>query len=271
MNLIYGSIVVFLVLLPGIIFRKSYLASVFSRRLLGNKAFDDIMWAIMPGILLHSISGIIIPLITNYQFELEIIGKFVSANTDEKIISAVFKNISTNFAPIIYYNIIICIIAYALGNLTRLYVRKWKLDIKMRAFRFTNKWHYILSGESLMFPSQLRIDDINEIDYISIDVLSKTISGSNIIYKGVFYNYYLSNDGGLESIVLEIPRRRFLENSTPKDKNKDANDKKKKNSKGDEEEYTEIPSTKFIIPFHNIENINIAFFRLIDNNHVNSR
>ena len=118
-----------------------------------------------------------------------------------------------------------------------------------------------------MFPSQKIINDISEKDYLSVDVLSKTESGSNILYKGILYNYHLTNDGGLESVVLRFPRRKFLTS-----KEKPVDDKLNSNNTDelqfDLHEYTEIPSTKLIIPYKNIENINLRLIQIAENGEV---
>ena len=260
MNIIYGSIVLFLALLPGIVFRKSYLASEFSRKLISEKVIDDIIWAVVPGVIIHSLSFIIVPYISNYEFDLELIGNFISGNNNEKVLSDIYKNIQCYYKEISAYYLLMCIIAFNGGHFSRVLVRLFKWDIKFKQFRFTNRWYYILSGESLMFPNQKIMWDISEKDYMSIDVLSKTSSGHNILYKGILYNYHLTNDGGLESIVLQWPRRRYLydENIMLEEKSK----RKTKKRKTIRFKYTEIPSTKLIIPFENIENINLRLIQI---------
>jgi len=60
MNLALGSITLFLILLPGIVFRSSYLFSSFSRKVIDKKPIDDIAWAVLPAVLLHSVLILII-------------------------------------------------------------------------------------------------------------------------------------------------------------------------------------------------------------------
>jgi len=120
-------------------------------------------------------------------------------------------------------------------------VRWLKLDRKLKLFRFSNDWHYLLSGEFLDFPEVP--DDPEEVSFKLVNVLTN-VGAEQMIYIGELIHFTLSDDGGLENIVLKDAKRRFLKDDLL------------------ENRYYEIPGRYITIPYKTIININIRYFYL---------
>lgn len=136
------------------------------------------------------------------------------------------------------------------GRLCWIIVRSCKLDRKYRFFRFSNKWHYIFSGECLDFPDTP--DDYEEITDKIINVLCR-VNNKTILYTGEYFNYYIDNNGNLEAVHLKYPIRRMLE-----DDKKDIVSINDYNTK-----YYEIESRYLVIPNSDIININFRYLNFI--------
>lgn len=235
MNVALGSIILFLVLLPGIVFRNGYLSSIFSRKVIDRNPLDDIFFAIVPAIVFHLIwllivnSGIICFL--NVQVDLEFLLKLTAS--DEKI---QYTPISQFVFEIFIYNISLIGTAFLAGHFCRWLVRQFKWDRTTRLFRFSNKWHYVFSGEILDFPDIP--DTSDDVDHIHIDILSD-VSGKMIIYSGEYLTHSLNSEGELDSITLRHPS------------------KKEFNSNSD---FIDIPSKFFFIPYSTVKNLNVRYF-----------
>lgn len=129
---------------------------------------------------------------------------------------------------IFFYNLFLFKTSFLTGYLSRKAVRFFKLDRQFRDFRFTNKWHYIFSGECLNFPDVP--DEFEEITNKIINVLCK-VNGQTVLYTGEYFNYYVDSKGDLEAVHLKCLIRRYLEND-----------------KANDEDYYVISSRYLVIP-----------------------
>lgn len=239
MNIAFTSIVLFLILAPGFVYRLSYTSSRLSLRRYNRNIVNELTWSIIPSIILQVGFLTFIENVTSYRIDFNLIGNLLFAEKDANV-AVCFQNIRQYIYPIFWYNVVLFGISYVLGHLTRRFIRWTKLDRHSKTFRFSNKWYYILRGECLDFPHVP--DSYDDIYYKIVDVLCK-VNGETVIYIGEMFDYYLDNDGNLEAIHLRYPVRRYL-----KDDNKEAN------------RYYDIASRFLIIPMSDIININVRYF-----------
>lgn len=252
MNLIAGTVLLFIILSPGVVFRLSYLSAPFSRRHLNVNFIYDITWSIIPGLFIQFL-GIYLVGIYDYAVNFEHIGYllFPPSNTPETI-KNVFLNLEKNRTLIIGYYLFVLLLGAGLGFLLKFFVRICKLDRKFRLFRFSNKWHYIFHGEVLDFPHIP--DTFEQVNRTYIDLLCQ-IGSEQYIYIGEFFDYYYDEKGDLDSIHLRIPIRRKLELNTDGIFQQIS-------------EYYDIPSRFIIIPYKTILNINVRYFHLDASNNT---
>ena len=145
------------------------------------------------------------------------------------------------FLTYLYYCAFVIAVSFCAGHLSRKIVRMLKFERKFRLFRFSNDWHYLLSGEFLDFPEVP--DDPEEVSFKLVNALTD-VGGKQMIYIGELIHFTLSDEGGLENIVLKDAKRRLLEDDLL------------------ENRYYEIPGRYITIPYKTIININIRYFYL---------
>ena len=155
---------------------------------------------------------------------------------DKKLYSEVFLGY-------LYYCTFVMTLSFFAGHVCRKVIRTFKLDRKYKLFRFSNDWNYLLSGEFLDFPEVP--DKPEEVSFKLVNVLTST-GGQQIIYIGELIHFTLSDEGGLDNIVLKDAKRRLLQDDQSDDR------------------YYEIPGRYMTIPYKTVININIRYFYLAD-------
>ncbi len=241
MNIALSTVFIFLVLLPGIVFRKFYYTEEFSKQYFKQNFFSVFFSSFVPSALIHILlSGVVG--IFGYIVRLDLIGQMLTAKDFPE---NAFSNLQDNRIEVASYFIASVLIGLISGYFSKKIVRHFLWDTKYKLFRFRNAWHYIFSGEFFDFPRasfDLLEDEVENIDFVYVDALIESPEGS-IIYDGALVDYELSNDGGLESITLKNAQRRMM------------NDDDKKN-------YYDIPGHILIIPYKSIINLNFSYYRL---------
>lgn len=242
MNIAFTSVLIFILLAPGFIFRLAYSSTKLSVRDPNKNILNDLAWSIIPALTIHIIIIALVEWLTKYYIDFELLGNLILGVTDDHQVDVSFRSLRDYLYPIFFYNIIVFTIAFLSGYYLNKLIRKLKLDRIYRYFRFSNKWHYIFTGECLDFPDVP--DDYEEITDKIINVLCK-VNGKSILYTGEYFNYYIDSSGDLEAIHLKYPIRRSLD-----DDGKPSN-----------ESYYEIKSRFLVIPNSDIININFQYIK----------
>ncbi|HYG20806.1 MAG TPA: hypothetical protein VD816_17835 [Ohtaekwangia sp.] len=247
MNLILGSIILFILISPGLIFRYAYLQGTYAKQTFKISAVDEIFWAIIPAFIFQ-LSGI---LITNHFTSLEVrldqvYHVITSAHADID-----FDVIVKSLPGFLLYILILIVIAASLGFTARYFVRKFQLDLRYPFLKVNNEWYYLFSGEILDFldtPGESK-----QVEMIQVDVIVNTGEGT-MVYSGTLENYFLSKDNGLDRIYLSNVYRRKM---------KDDLDPAKPNvgylERYLDERYYAMPGDLFVITYDKIININITY------------
>ena len=238
MSFAVSTLFLFLFILPGITFKRAYLSSVFSRKLKFSGILDEVFWALFPSIIMHIISFLLLSAastIFDFEFDLKrVLSIALLPQENEAVYVDIF------FAYLLYCTFVMTISFFA-GHASRKIIRILKFDRKFKLFRFTNDWHYLLSGEFLDFPEVP--DHPEEVSFKLVNALT-SVGSQQMIYIGELIHFTLSDEGGLENIVLKDAKRRLLQDDLS------------------ENRYYEIPGRYITIPYKTIVNINIRYFYL---------
>jgi hypothetical protein len=233
-----STLFLFLFILPGITFKRAYLSSVFSRKLKFSGILDEVFWALFPSIIMHMLSYCLILVadsILHFDFDLR---RVLSIALLQQNNEAGYADI---FIAYLLYCSFVMTVSFFAGHASRKVVRLLKFDRKFKLFRFTNDWHYLLSGEFLDFPEVP--DHPEEVSFKLVNALT-SVGTQQMIYIGELIHFTLSDEGGLENIVLKDAKRRLLQDDLS------------------ENRYYEIPGRYITIPYKTIVNINIRYFYL---------
>lgn len=249
MNIALGALVLFLLLFPGIILRIAYLNGPYSVKNIQSSLVDELVLSLIPAFILQATGFLLAEHCFGFDIDLEIIYQLIVGATVDKY-RPDFDSIESSIGYILAYNLCLFLAALVLGKGGRLLVEKWNLDIYVPSFRFNNDWYYLFSGRILDEPGA--IGSSSDIEWAIISVVIETKEGSYII-RGVLEDYFLSKDG-LDRIYLSTVYRRKL--------GEDLEAKKKTENLDEDDRYYSMPGEFFVIPYKEIKNINVDYFRL---------
>jgi hypothetical protein len=251
MNLVFGSILLFILISPGLIFRFSYLQGTYAKLSFKVSAVEEIFWALIPAFFLQALAIMFIQNVLHYTVRLDILYQLITGN-DEGVDFAIIQN---NLGLFLLYTACLLIISALLGIGSRAIVRKYKLDLRNKFLRFGNEWHYLFSGEIIYASKNL---DPDSISLIQIDVIINSSEG-NIIYSGILEDFYLSKDNGLDRIYLRNVYRRKLKDDLSADKpNVGFLDRHL------DARYYAMPGDFFVVTYDKIINLNISYYVKIE-------
>jgi hypothetical protein len=239
MNIALTSFVLFLLLVPGIIFRRFYYTGEFSKQYFKSSALELVFSTVIPATLLHCLWMFLANKWFRQGIDVATVTDIITGNHSSKHWPATLTVFKNSYHNIVVYNISLWFFSAGIGLLFKFIIRKTKLDRKIKMFRFQNEWFYLLSGEYLDFP-KVRGNSKN-ILITYVDVLVKNEAG-DFIYQGILEDYLLSKEGALELLYMSAARCRPMDDSA---------------SKG----FQKIHGRIFIIPYAQIKNINITYLR----------
>jgi hypothetical protein len=242
MNIAFTTILLFIILAPGFIARSAYNSSKLSVNDTNKNIVNELTWSIIPSLTLHTLFIGIVHNLSSYFIDFQLLGNLILGVTTSNKAEESFKQLGDFKYEIFSYNLILFTFSFFIGYGFREIIRYFAIDRRVRYFRFTNKWHYIFTGECLDFKDVP--DKYEEITDKIINVLCK-VNGKSILYTGEFFNYYIDSKGDLEAVHLRNPIRREL----------DKDDAKVK-------DYYVIASRYLVIPNTDIININFRYFSL---------
>lgn len=232
-----STLFLFLFILPGITFKRAYLSSVFSRKLKFSGILDEVFWALFPSIIMHIVAYLLLLASSAiFYFEFDLKGVLSAALLQQNS-----EGYGDVFVSYLLYCTFVMTISFFSGHASRKVIRLLKFDRKFKLFRFTNDWHYLLSGEFLDFPEVP--DHPEEVSFKLVNALT-SVGSQQMIYIGELIHFTLSDEGGLENIVLKDAKRRLLQDDLV------------------ENRYYDIPGRYITIPYKTIININIRYFYL---------
>lgn len=248
MSLAFSAVLIFLIFAPGAILRRSYLSGRFSKKFIYSTPVDELVWAIVPGALLHLAMIYGLHTFTAYRIDFTTLGFLLVGARDDAHVARAFAALNRDLWLITRYNLFLWFVAALLGHGFRLLVWLLHLDKRFETLRFNNEWYYLLTGELIKGRHSILRLEADRIDYVWIDVLVETHAGS-ILYSGILVDFYLSRTGGLESLYLTQTARRRLASAQEAPSPKP-------------QKYYEIPGDLFVIKYAQVANLNITYVTL---------
>lgn len=254
MNIALATLTLLIILYPGFLFRRFYYTEEFSKEYFKQSVADHIFSSILPGFFIHFL-GYLLFIKGRNEIDVFTIGTLLSGTSDADKVTRAFKAVYQNSGHIISYFTGVSALGMITGFMSKLIVRNFKLDRKIKLFRFQNEWHYIFSGEILDFPKVSgKADDI---DCSYVDALVKTDEGT-VIYSGLLTDYILTKEGGIDRIYLTSVKRRFLKDDLI---NGLESQTQQKQENTDDKRYYYLPGQFFIIPYNMVINLHITYYK----------
>lgn len=247
MNLALGVLVIFIIAIPGIVFRLTFLSSPYSKRTINTTAIDEIFNSLIPAFIFHAIFILIIDSgkrVVDFQF---IYNLLIGNNTAKNI-----DKLNDYLPSFLQYILSVTLVNFLAASGLRWCVIKYRWDKKAGFLSIYNKWYPILKPEP---------DDNGKVS-VWLDVLVETKSEA-ILYRGFLADFWLTKDGEICELHFEMVRRRVFSND---ENQKEGNIKTGLASELVQEEevderYYYIPGERFIIKYADVKNMNITYLQ----------
>lgn len=237
-------VIVTLILIPGLIFRRLYFYGEFSKQFnAGLSLINQVLLSVIPGISIF----IIVFFTYHYLFtkiELELIINKIKEINNQSLISAdqnhgtLVQSFIDKTGPFISF---LYLISAMFGAISGRVVRISKLDRRFKLLRFRNYWFYLLNGEHYDFKKfkHLKQEQKKHL-FTKADILVEQNSDSTL-FSGIVVDYELSISDGITLSKL------FLQNA---ERYKLIDGEKKPIS---------IPGNLFVVDCSNMKNINLTY------------
>lgn len=257
MEYAYFTIIVTLMLVvPFFLFRRVYYAGGFNSELYLISPFKSLIYAIIPGLILHAAYLIVIISFIPDFFNFDMLSIAIS-NFMKNIFLK--DNIRIVAFSLFHYNLFLWLFIIVIAYFSKFFVRFLRLDHKLSWLRFKNNWYYIFSGEILDFPEMP--GHYKNVDFVWIDAMTK-VHGDCMIYSGILVGYKIDQSStNLLTVSLAKPLRKFVHNRVNKNYFKSKS------------EPIKIPGDILILPYQEIYNMNISYYSIneVINNLNNSQ
>ncbi len=237
-------VVLVLVLLPGLIYRRLYFYGHFSKEFnAGHGLVSLLSISTIPGLIILLLSFIVYNNIFLSIDLAEIIDKFKDINNPDyrfshKEVSTFNKLLFSKFSPFIAFEYIISL---GLGLFFGRLVRFSKLDIYIKFLRFKNYWFYVFNGEYCGFKkiSNFNLKNKKHL-FTKADILIDS-NNDTLLYSGIVVDYIINDN---DSTVLS---KIFLQNA---ERYKIVEGKRTS---------IEIPGTILVLDCSMMKNINLTY------------
>lgn len=187
MQLAFVTILVIILLFPGIAFRLGYLRRDGLVSIFRTSVYFEILIVIFLSVIFHSCSWYIFEEYSSYDFKIDLLYNFIQGKS-----SVSFEDKETLILRFLAYNFIFSLILFCLGLLINrlLTSRKFRFPRDFDFLDYTGNWEHIIndSKSKNMIPV--------------IDALVE-INDKSFIYSGVLIDYYIDSKGYLDKLILE--------------------------------------------------------------------
>ena len=261
MSLAISTILLFLLVTPGLAFKYAYFGGKYSRRSVFLPITDEVVVALLPAILLNAIG-----LVAAYAFS-SLLGFFwesggLFTKPNMRLLTSLLGMREGIEFPIpivaviwlfIFYLTAISLAGGYIARRCRRWVEsseKWS-DIPFIAPN--NDWLEALPDQQTRGNS---LAPVKEWAFLQVDAMVETGQGP-MIYQGILSELYFKKDGSLDRIVLSGTRRRSM------DKDPDETTAQKKKD-GTDDRFYDIPGSYVVLDYQRIVNLNVSYGQMQD-------
>lgn len=236
MEIALGALVIIVLLLPGISFRKGYFSEEFSNQYTIKDFFQLFVNTFIPSVILYLLALPIISII-GYSYNIKVLIGLVSSN--DNLFEKSLEHVYNTQTEILVFQLVINIISFIIGYWLKNFFIKKSIDSKFEFFRYKNIWHYVLSAKFIDFERsqiQLYSDNVEDVDITFVDALV-SVGNKVFIYNGMLVDYQLASEGNLDFLIVKDVQRKQI-------------DKKK---------FKDVNGHVVVLKYENIINLNLTF------------
>lgn len=243
MNVAFPALLVFLIILPGFIFRHSFRLS--EKTIIDQTPFAA---ASVKGLVIAAflhLPWVVLAEQIGHPIDYNALLMLLSSPQRENALVETIRQAADSFNWIVFYFISLFLGAALFGLLLRSIVVKFKLDRNRfvgRFVKFDTPWYYLFCGYNETF----------EVDGVVVSAIVE-IDKTAYVYTGLLKEYFFAPDGTLDRLVIEMAMRRPLS----KDKESDGDDIEERY-----ERFYTIAGDYFVLRYAEIKTLNIEFLRV---------
>lgn len=241
MEIALSAIIIVILLLPGISFRKGYFSEEFSNQYTIKDFFQLFVNTFIPSVVLY-LSVLPLVFLFGYEYNLQTLIGLISSN--DKLFKESVDKVKDFQNEIFVFQIILNTASFFVGYSLKNYFIKNSYDAKIEFFRYKNIWHYVLSARFIYFKRSqvsLNTNNVEDVDITYIDALV-SIGDKVFIYNGMLVDYQLASEGKLDFLIIKDVQRKQVG---------------KKNFK-------DVDGHVVILKYENIINLNLTFIQAED-------
>lgn len=128
MGVIFSTVLLFIIFLPGLLFRLGFYSPPYSRKLTNNDLGNQIYSSIIPGLIIQILGILFVNIFTDYSIKFSQIILLIQGNTSSPDYNQLIKNLDKLQNQIILYNVIISSLSLSLGIGFKTLIRKLKIE-----------------------------------------------------------------------------------------------------------------------------------------------
>ena len=256
MNFAFPALLVFLLALPGIVFRYNYARGgwTWTSPTSLRRLSDEFAFGLILSIFIHA-SALSIVAALGFSPDIRAVILFLTGHfgKDDRFLDDSVAAIGDHYVAVSAYFLSVYAFAAVAGYVAHQIVRKCKLDLSHRFFRFDNYWYYMLTGEVALFAENRADNEASETAKPSGVYLSAVVThgSASYLYRGIVVDWTFDAEGRLDTVAITDARRRDLgqdwraDNGWPE---------------GVDPRYYDIVGDALILRCSEIQTINIDFF-----------
>jgi hypothetical protein len=246
MNVALPALLIFAILLPGFLFRQNFKRT--EKTLLDFKPFGEAtIKSVVDALLLCSLWSGLTYVFTPYYVDFATLLALLTGSAQPEAYKRAIEQTSKHALPIVVFFGSLYVFSGLWGRLLRIIVQKKKLDRRDSSFggffRFDTPWFYLLKGYD-----ESRVPDGV---YIAAVV---DISEGPYLYVGVLRDYFFTESGELDRLVLSLVTRRKLASD-----NRASEDAEKNQT---EDRYYPIAGDYFVLKYSDVTTLNLSYIQL---------
>lgn len=253
MELAFSALLLFILVLPGIIFRYSY-SKGFGKWPIPSPTrslSDQIAYSLVSAGLLHLLwSWFVYTLGQKIDLSAVVMMIMGSYGKDEEYLLPAIQSFTHYPYKIAVYFLSLYLASALLGFCLHSLVRNRKLDLKHRFLRFDNDWYYLLTGEILEFGETEGLDTPPDGVYLSAVINN---GDKDYLYRGIIRDFFFDKNGNLDRVSLILASFRLL----VRNDNAQASP-----TIPNEQKYIDIEGDYFILRYSDMRTMNIDYFFL---------
>jgi hypothetical protein len=265
MSFTFPAVVVFILSLPGILFRFGYRSGLREKSIVLSSLTEEVAWGISVALIIHIIAVLLLPYIPGtLPASLPVVLGLVGGNNSGPEFYDALANVSDHDIRISIYLLTTSAFGFILGFLLYKLSKKYHLGLFIPLLRTESTWHDLFNGYNMAFdnvlkkhgkvtPNLLRKYIKEKRIFCVISVLVDTPNSQRII-KGIYLDHRLNASGQLDRITLTFVSRMAVSNKPVNLLSPEAN-------RADPElEFVEMQGDRFVLPYATVKNMDLKFF-----------